>query len=97
MKESISLLLSEALTPYQVHVSPRAANGKCLVTLFDSAGGQVLQRAFHPSQFDDTRSLVDVADGLHRDLRVAEGRLEPCMIAALKSVSLGHAFSTGVR
>jgi hypothetical protein len=35
--------------------------------------------------------LTDVADGLLRDLRVAEGRLEPCMIAALKHATASAA------
>ncbi|WP_213875685.1 DUF3509 domain-containing protein [Pseudomonas sp. dw_358] len=94
--ESLNLLLSQALTPYDVHVSAAAADGKCLVTLCNAAGSQVLQRAFHQSQFSDTRALIDVADGLHRDLRVAEGRLEPCMIAAMRSVSQSPTFTAAL-
>ncbi|MNG29680.1 hypothetical protein D3C84_1151520 [compost metagenome] len=30
--------------------------------------------------------LVDLVDGLQRDLRVVEGRLQPSMIAALQQV-----------
>lgn len=95
--ENICLLLSEALTPYQVHVSSPGANGKCQVTLSAPSGVQLLERAFHPSQFTSTAALIDVADGLHRDLRVAEGRLEPSMIAALKSASLGQGSCIGLR
>jgi hypothetical protein len=32
----------------------------------------------------DRRLLTDVVDGLHRDVLIAEGRLEPCVIAALR-------------
>ena len=81
---SISLLLSDALTPYQAHVAPCALDGTCMITVHSQTGTRILQRAFHHSQFDTNRSLTDVADGLLRDLRVAEGRLEPSMIAALK-------------
>ncbi|WPP02303.1 DUF3509 domain-containing protein [Pseudomonas sp. HR96] len=95
--ESISQLLSEALTPYQVHVAPCASNGKCRVTLSSASGSPVLARDFHHSQFANPRALVDVVDGLHRDLRVAEGRLEPCMIAALKSAAAGAGFSAALR
>jgi hypothetical protein len=28
--------------------------------------------------------LIDLVDGLHRDLQIAEGRLQPCVIAALQ-------------
>jgi hypothetical protein len=87
--QSISLLLSEALTPYQAHVAPCALDGTCTITVRSQAGIQVLQRAFHHSQFDTYHSLTDVTDGLLRDLRVAEGRLEPCMLAALKHAA-GH-------
>ena len=91
--ERISRLLSEALTPYRVTVGTSGSNGKCLLTLRNSAGEQVLQRTFGLSQFADLRSLTDVADGLHRDLLIAEGRLEPCMIAALESAARGGNFS----
>ena len=97
MMERISLLLSEALTPYHVQVTPCAANAKCLVTLRNGDGAHVLERVFHLSQFGDRRALTDVADGLYRDVRVAEGRLEPSMIAALKSVGLASHFSVGLR
>lgn len=94
--ESLNLLLSQALTPYDVQVGAAAADGKRLVTLRDAGGSQVLQRAFQQSQFSDTRALIDVADGLLRDLRVAEGRLEPSMIAALRSVSQASVFTASL-
>lgn len=97
MMESISQLLSEVLTPYQVHVAPCASNGKCRVTLHSAAGNPVLARDFHYSQFADTRSLTDVADGLHRDLLIAEGRLEPCVIAAMKSAAQGNLVAANLR
>jgi hypothetical protein len=44
----------------------------------------------------DKRQLTDVVDGLHRDLMVAEGRIEPCVIAAMRNASqpnaVGRAF-----
>ena len=91
--QSISLLLNEALSPYQVDVSAADSRGDCQVTLRHSTGAIVLQRSVHRSQFDDLRSRTDVVDGLHRDLMVAEGRLEPCMIAALKNAAKNSSFS----
>ena len=35
----------------------------------------------------DKRALVDVVDCLLRDLKIAEGRLEPSVIAALRNAS----------
>jgi hypothetical protein len=36
---------------------------------------------------NDKRLLTDVVDGLHRDVLIAEGRLEPCVIAALRNAA----------
>ncbi len=94
--EHISLLLSEALTPYQVDVASADTYGACQVTVKNSAGATILQRAVQRWQFDDQRSFTDVVDGLHRDLRVAEGRLEPCMIAAMRSAAQNQAFSANL-
>ena len=85
--ESISLLLSEALSPYQVTLSPSGAHGECLVTLKSSTGAIVVEREFNQAQLTDKRLLTDVVDGLHRDLMIAEGRLEPCVIAALRNAA----------
>jgi hypothetical protein len=74
--ESISLLLGEALSPYQVTLAPSGAHGECLVT-----------RLFNQAQLTDKRLLTDVVDGLHRDVLIAEGRLEPCVIAALRNAA----------
>ncbi|VVM53623.1 hypothetical protein PS662_00940 [Pseudomonas fluorescens] len=86
--ESISLLLGEALSPYQVTLSPSGAHGECLVTLKSSTGAIVVEREFNQAQLSDKRLLTDVVDGLHRDLMIAEGRLEPCVIAALRNAAL---------
>ncbi|MEX3773627.1 DUF3509 domain-containing protein [Pseudomonas sp. MYb118] len=85
--ESICLLLGEALSPYQVTLTPSGAHGECLVTLKSATGAIVVEREFNQSQLTDKRLLTDVVDGLHRDLLIAEGRLEPCVIAALRNAA----------
>jgi len=85
--ESISLLLGEALSPYQVTLTPRGLQGECLVTLKNGSGAIVVEREFNQAQLSDKRQLTDVVDGLHRDILIAEGRLEPCVIAALRNVA----------
>ncbi|MDR9861356.1 MULTISPECIES: DUF3509 domain-containing protein [Pseudomonas] len=86
--ESISLLLGEALSPYQVSLSPSGAHGECLVTLKNSIGAIVVEREFNQAQLTDNRQLTDVVDGLHRDVLIAEGRLQPCVLAALRNAGL---------
>jgi hypothetical protein len=81
-------LLGEALSPYQVSLSPSGAQGECLVTLKNSSGAIVVERPFNQAQLTDKRQLTDVVDGLHRDVLIAEGRLEPCVIAALRNAAL---------
>ncbi|MGY4490323.1 DUF3509 domain-containing protein [Pseudomonas sp. TE3610] len=81
--ENINELLTEALTPYHVDVVDVGGPLECRVILRDSTGALVLDRRFDRRQFADKHALTDVVDGLHRDLMVAEGRLQPCMIAAL--------------
>ncbi|EJT83853.1 hypothetical protein PPS11_29741 [Pseudomonas putida S11] len=41
-------------------------------------------------QLQEQRLLVDLVDGLHRDLQIAEGRLQPCVIAALQQRQQPH-------
>ncbi|NWB84853.1 DUF3509 domain-containing protein [Pseudomonas gingeri] len=82
--ESISLLLNEALSPYPVTLTPSGSQGECLLTVNSRAGLILLTREISQAQLNDKRLLTDVVDGLHRDLRIAEGRLEPCVIAALR-------------
>lgn len=94
--ESISLLLNEALTPYQVTLHPSDSLGECQLTLATSSGAIVLERIFRFYQLHDKRLLTDVVDGLHRDLLIAEGRLQPCVIAALRNVDQGKAFALAV-
>ncbi|WP_166360059.1 DUF3509 domain-containing protein [Pseudomonas akapageensis] len=91
--ESISLLLNEALTPYQVTLHPSDLPGKCQLTLATSSGAIVLERTFSFYQLQDKRLLTDVVDGLHRDLLIAEGRLQPCVIAALRNVVQSKSFT----
>ncbi|MDE1166055.1 MAG: DUF3509 domain-containing protein [Pseudomonas sp.] len=85
--ERISLLLSRALTPYQVTVTASGLEQQCRVVLRDSKGAVVLERQVSAHQLSEQRALTDVVDGLHRDLMVAEGRLQPCMIAALRNAA----------
>ncbi|OLF56065.1 DUF3509 domain-containing protein [Pseudomonas chlororaphis] len=91
--ESISLLLGEALSPYQVTLTP-GTQGECLVTLKNALGAIVLEREFNQAQLTDKHLLTDVVDGLHRDILIAEGRLEPCVIAALRNVAREKAFDS---
>ena len=85
--ESISLLLGEALSPYQVTLTPSGIHGECRVTLKNSTGAVMVEREFNQAQLSDKRLLTDVVDGLHRDVLIAEGRLEPCVIAALRNAA----------
>ncbi|SEJ34446.1 MULTISPECIES: DUF3509 domain-containing protein [unclassified Pseudomonas] len=93
--ENISLLLSDALAPYQASLGAAGVNGERLVTLKNAAGAIVIERVFSASQLSDRRQLTDVVDGLHRDLMVAEGRIEPCVIAAMRNASQAGVFSGG--
>jgi len=90
--ESISLLLNEALSPYPVILTPSGHQGECLLTVKNSAGLTLLAREVSQAQLNDKRLLTDVVDGLHRDLRIAEGRLEPCVIAALRHAAQDKMF-----
>ncbi len=90
--ENISLLLSEALTPYHAELGPVGMLGERLVSLKDAAGVVVTERTFPAAQLCDRRQLTDLVDGLRRDLMVAEGRIEPCVIAAMRNAALGRAF-----
>jgi hypothetical protein len=92
--ENISLLLSEALPPYQVSIGPAGALGERLVTLKNAAGAIVIERVFSAAQLGDKRQLTDVVDGLHRDLMVVEGRIEPSVIAAMRNLSQSAAYAT---
>ncbi|MNN58980.1 hypothetical protein D3C81_1740600 [compost metagenome] len=66
------------------------------MTLKNAVGAIVVEREFSQAQLRDKRQLTDVVDGLHRDVLIAEGRLQPCVIAALrnaaqdKPTTLGH-------
>ena len=86
--DNISLLLSEALTPYQVTLTSLHASADYVLHVLDSAGDSVLQRDVKASQLHDQRLLVDLVDGIQRDLRIHEGRLQPCVIAALRNARL---------
>lgn len=90
--ENISLLLGEALAPYQVGIGPAGLKGERLVTLKDAAGATVIERSFSADQLRDKVQLTDVVDGLHRDLLVAEGRIEPCVIAATRNAVANRPF-----
>ena len=85
--ESISLLLGEALSPYQVTLTSAGMRDDCLVTVKNPGGAIVVEREVDRAQLSDKRALVDVVDCLLRDLKIAEGRLEPSVIAALRNAS----------
>ncbi|MGY2292281.1 DUF3509 domain-containing protein [Pseudomonas sp. SDO528_S397] len=89
--ESISLLLGEALSPYEVTLTPSGVQGDCLVTVKNPAGAIVVEREVDQAQLIDKRALVDVVDCLHRDLMIAEGRLEPSVMAAMRNAALTRA------
>ncbi|MFD2642924.1 DUF3509 domain-containing protein [Pseudomonas japonica] len=90
--ESVSLLLNEALAPYQVVLAP-SGSGDFRLSLRDENGFDVLQRSARASQLQDQSLLVDLVDGLRRDLRIAEGRLQPCVIAAWQHARQGRGLS----
>ena len=85
--ESISLLLEEALSPYQVSLTTCGAQGECLVTVKNPAGAIVVERELNRAQLMDKRVLVDVVDCLLRDIKIVEGRVEPSVIAALRNAA----------
>ncbi|MGX9759393.1 DUF3509 domain-containing protein [Pseudomonas shahriarae] len=85
--ESISLLLGEALSPYQVTLTTSGVHGESLVTVKSPTGAIVVEREVDRAQLTDKRALVDVVDCLLRDLKIAEGRLEPSVISALRNAA----------
>jgi hypothetical protein len=70
-----------------VTLTPSGIHGECRVTLTNTMGTTVVEREFSQAQFSAKRLLTDVVDGLHRDVLIAEGRLEPCVIAALRNAA----------
>lgn len=85
--ENISLLLNQALSPYQVSVGASDELGNRHIAVRDEQGLLMFERLINRSQFTDNRTLIDVVDGFHRDLLVAQGRLQPCVIAALHNAA----------
>ncbi|KTC45238.1 hypothetical protein AO262_00495 [Pseudomonas fluorescens ABAC62] len=86
--QSISLLLEEALSPYQVTLTTAGMQDECLVTVKNPAGAIVVEREVDRAQLMDKRMLVDVVDCLLRDIKIAEGRVEPSVIAAMRSAAM---------
>ncbi|WP_194791687.1 DUF3509 domain-containing protein [Pseudomonas sp. UFMG81] len=82
--ERVCSLLNDALTPYLTALGAVDASGNRQLTLYDPRGAVTLQRQVAARQLVDQHLLVDLVDGLHRDLQIAEGRLQPCVIAALQ-------------
>ncbi|QXI36047.1 DUF3509 domain-containing protein [Pseudomonas promysalinigenes] len=82
--ERICRLLNDALTPYQAMLGAPDANGNRQLTLFDALGGSALKRTVSARQLQEQTLLIDLVDGLHRDLQIVEGRLQPCVIAAVQ-------------
>jgi len=73
---------------YQPTLTTSGVQGECLVTVKNPAGAIVVEREVDQAQLTDKRALVDVVDCLHRDLMIAEGRLEPSVMAALRNAAL---------
>ncbi|HEK1009612.1 TPA: DUF3509 domain-containing protein [Pseudomonas putida] len=82
--ERICRLLNDALSPYQTQLGNLDASGNRQLTVFDSLGSTTLRRTVSLRQLQEQSLLIDLVDGLHRDLQIAEGRLQPCVIAALQ-------------
>jgi len=82
--ERICRLLNDALSPYQTQLGNLDASGNRQLTVFDSLGSATLRRTVSLRQLQEQSLLIDLVDGLHRDLQIAEGRLQPCVIAALQ-------------
>ncbi|MFC2970821.1 DUF3509 domain-containing protein [Azotobacter bryophylli] len=82
--DSTSELLIEALAPYKVSMGTARPDGSRLLTLCDAKGDVMLERLVYRAELVDRRLLIDVVDGLHRDVRILEGRLDPRVIAALE-------------
>jgi len=82
--ERICSLLNDALSPYQTHLGVADASGNRQLTVQGGLTGVTLQRTVSERQLQEHRLLIDLVDGLHRDLQIAEGRLQPCVIAALQ-------------
>lgn len=78
-----SELLSEALAPYKTSMGAARPDGSRMLTLWDGKGALILERLIYRVELADRRLLVDVVDGLHRDVRVLERRLEPRVIVSL--------------
>ncbi|MCP3749722.1 DUF3509 domain-containing protein [Pseudomonas sp. SBB6] len=94
--ECIRLLLGEALAPYRVRLVRLSTGCDFDLCLSDEASRTVLQRTVKPSQLQDQRLLVDLVDGLQRDLLIVEGRLQPCVIAAQRHLQQGRPNSVRV-
>ncbi len=82
--ESTTELLAGALAPYRVTLGPDRPDGGRVLTLANEAGEQIVQRALSKAQLNDKLALVDVVDGILRDLLVFEGRVAADVIANLR-------------
>jgi len=82
--ERICRLLNDALSPYRTHLDAADASGNRQLIVYDSLGGTALRRTVRLRQLQEQSLLIDLVDGLHRDLQIVEGRLQPCVIAALQ-------------
>lgn len=80
--ERICRLLNDALTPYQAELGPADNRGCRHLSVHDEHGLPILRRTVCERELVEQQLLVDLVDGLHRDLQIAEGRLQPCVIAA---------------
>ncbi|NQD74693.1 DUF3509 domain-containing protein, partial [Pseudomonas sp. CM27] len=67
--ERICRLLNDALTPYQTHLGLADASGNRQLTVHDRLAGITLRRTVSERQLQEQRLLIDLVDGLHRDLQ----------------------------
>ncbi|MFQ6572378.1 DUF3509 domain-containing protein [Pseudomonas sp. UM16] len=79
-------LLSEALAPYQVMLQPQGSVNQFNLLVVDESSQTILRRSVALSELQSQSLLVDLVDGLQRDLRIVEGRLQPSMIAVMQQV-----------
>jgi hypothetical protein len=89
--QSTMQLLAAALAPYKVALGPEEANGSRMLSVTTEAGTRVVHQELCKAQLSHRSLLVDVVDGVLRDLQIHEGRLAPNVIAALQPAILAPA------
>ncbi len=80
--DSMVQLLVDALAPCEVSLGFPRHDGGRMITLRNEAGEVVAERLVQAFELSDRLLLTDVVDGLRRDLRVSQGRIDPAVAAA---------------